>query len=117
MWRRRSWPFLRRRGRCESCVRGALIYPCLVLTFAFVVLTAMLLFLVPIFTKVYSQLGGQLPMLTKLVVHASNALRSGWYIIFPSFGGTIFGIRRWKRTASATVPGHRGFGAKTSQAF
>src|SRR5438067_2041690 len=40
-------------------VRGALIYPILVLGFAFLVLTAMLLFLVPIFTKIYTQLGGQ----------------------------------------------------------
>ncbi len=81
-------------------VRGALIYPILVLSFAFLVLTAMLLFLVPIFTHVYGQLGGHLPMLTQLVVHASDALRAAWYIIFPALGATAFGIRRWKRTES-----------------
>jgi type IV pilus assembly protein PilC len=79
-------------------VRGALIYPILVLGFAFLVLTAMLLFLVPIFTKIYTQLGGQLPMLTQIVVHASNALRAAWYIIFPGAVIGVFAIRRWKRS-------------------
>jgi type IV pilus assembly protein PilC len=62
------------------------------------VLTAMLLFLVPIFTKIYTQLGGQLPMLTQIVVHASNALRAAWYIIFPGAVMGVFAIRRWKRS-------------------
>jgi len=79
-------------------VRGALIYPILVLGFACLVLTAMLLFLVPIFTKIYTQLGGQLPMLTQIVVHASNALRAAWYIIFPGAVMGVFAIRRWKRS-------------------
>jgi type IV pilus assembly protein PilC len=79
-------------------VRGAMIYPSLVLTFAFIVLAAMLLFLVPVFSKIYAQLGGHLPMLTQLVVAASNALRAAWYIIFPAMGATAFGLRRWKRT-------------------
>ena len=79
-------------------VRGALIYPILVLSFAFLVLTAMLLFLVPIFTHIYQELGGHLPMLTQIVVHGSDLLRGGWYIIFPALGATAFGIRRWKRT-------------------
>src|SRR5207245_851723 len=35
-----------------------------------------------------------------IVVHASDALRSAWYIIFPVLGATDFGIRRWKRTES-----------------
>ena len=81
-------------------VRGAMIYPVLVLTFAFLVLTAMLLFLVPVFTKIYTQLGGHLPMLTQIVVHASNALRAAWYVIFPGIGVAAFGIRRWKRSES-----------------
>ena len=79
-------------------VRGALIYPILVLGFACLVLTAMLLFLVPIFTRIYTQLGGQLPMLTQIVVHASNALRAAWYIIFPGAVIGVFAIRRWKRS-------------------
>src|SRR3954469_4562944 len=52
-------------------VKGAMIYPALVVSFASIVLTAMLLFLVPVFEKMYTQLNGELPAMTKLIVAAS----------------------------------------------
>ena len=79
-------------------VKGAMIYPIVVLCFAFLVLTGMLLFLVPVFSKIFQQLNGQLPMLTQEVVNASNLLRNYWYIIFPLLGGSIYGLLRWKKT-------------------
>jgi type IV pilus assembly protein PilC len=79
-------------------VKGAMIYPTMVLIFATLVLIGMLLFLVPIFVKIFAQLGGQLPTLTLYVVHASNLLRNDWYIIFPGAGGAIFGIKKFKKS-------------------
>src|SRR2546430_2552568 len=79
-------------------VKGAMIYPTMVLIFATLVLIGMLMFLVPIFVKIFAQLGGQLPQLTQMVVGASNALRNDWYIIFPAAIGGGFGIRKLKRT-------------------
>src|ERR1700751_5636677 len=64
-------------------VKGAMVYPTVVFTFACLVLVAMLMFIVPIFAKIFTELHGQLPMLTQVVVHASNLLRHYWYIIFP----------------------------------
>src|SRR6266508_243007 len=81
-------------------VKGAMIYPTLVLGFATLVLTGMLMFLVPIFVKIFSDLGGDLPTLTQYVVNASNLLRHYWFIIFPLLGGTVFGIIKYKRTES-----------------
>src|SRR5438876_2882280 len=79
-------------------VKGAMIYPTMVLIFATLVLIGMLLFLVPIFVKIFAQLGGQLPTLTQYVVNASNIIRGYWFIIFPLFGLSIWGVRRFKRT-------------------
>ena len=79
-------------------VRGAMIYPIVVMTFASLVLVGMLLFLVPVFANIFAQLHGQLPTLTQIVVDFSNALRSYWFIIFPLLAAIGFGIRRWKRT-------------------
>jgi type IV pilus assembly protein PilC len=79
-------------------VKGAMIYPIMVLIFATLVLTGMLLFLVPIFVKIFAQLGGELPKLTQIVVGASNILKHKWYIIFPTLIGSIVGFRRWKNT-------------------
>src|SRR2546423_10124347 len=79
-------------------VKGAMIYPTMVMIFATLVLIGMLLFLVPVFVKTCAQLGGDLPRLTQMVVGASNALGSDWYIIFPAGIGAIFGVRKLKRT-------------------
>jgi type IV pilus assembly protein PilC len=79
-------------------VKGAMIYPTIVLTFATLVLFGLLLFLVPIFVKIFAQLNGQLPMLTQLVVHASNALRAYWFVIIPFFISLPFVFRWWKGT-------------------
>ena len=79
-------------------VKGAMIYPTVVLTFATLTLIGMLLFLVPIFVGIFEQLGGELPMLTQLVVNVSNVLRDQWFIVFPSFAALVLGLRRFKRT-------------------
>src|SRR6476646_8105767 len=88
-------------------VKGAMIYPAVVLTFATLVMTGMLMFLVPIFVKIFAQLGGELPTLTQYVLHASNALRHSLFPGIPipgvSFsagmvGGGLYAFRRWKKT-------------------
>ncbi|HWB22217.1 MAG TPA: type II secretion system F family protein [Gaiellaceae bacterium] len=79
-------------------VKGAMTYPTIVLIFATLVLIGMLLFLVPIFVKIFASLNGQLPTLTQYVLDASNLLRHDWFIVFPLWGGSIFGFFRWKKS-------------------
>jgi type IV pilus assembly protein PilC len=79
-------------------VKGAMVYPTIVLIFATLVLIGMLMFLVPIFVKIFAQLNGQLPTLTQYVLVASNLLRNDWFIIFPLGGGLVFGFLRGKKT-------------------
>jgi type IV pilus assembly protein PilC len=79
-------------------VKGAMLYPTMVLVFATLVLTGLLMFLVPVFVKIFGQLGGQLPTLTQYVVDVSDVLRQKYYIIFPILGALIFGLRKYKKT-------------------
>jgi type IV pilus assembly protein PilC len=91
---------IEKEARIKRRVKGAMLYPTIVLSFASIVLAGMLMFLVPVFTKIFTQLNGQLPTLTKFVVGASDGLRSYWFIIFPVVGGIIFGFRTWKKSES-----------------
>jgi type IV pilus assembly protein PilC len=81
-------------------VKGAMVYPTMVLIFATLVLAGMLMFLVPIFVKIFQELGGQLPTLTQYVVTASNILKNYWFIILPSIPAGIWGFKKWKATES-----------------
>jgi type IV pilus assembly protein PilC len=79
-------------------VKGAMMYPTMVLIFATLVLIGLLMFLVPVFVNIFAQLNGELPKLTQIVVAASNQLRHHWFIIFPAMFGSVWGVRRAKRT-------------------
>jgi type IV pilus assembly protein PilC len=79
-------------------VKGAMIYPTMVLIFATLVLIGMLMFLVPIFVKIFADLGGELPTLTQWVVAVSDLLRAKWFIIIPGMIGTVFAFKRWKKS-------------------
>ena len=83
-------------------VKSAMIYPAVVISFATLVLIFMLMFIVPVFQKVFDELNGQLPTPTRIIIGMSNALRGYWFIIFPLVGLIIYMFRRLKRTEEGT---------------
>src|SRR5882757_6453730 len=89
---------IERETKIKSRVKGAMMYPIMVLIFATLVLTGMLLFLVPFFTKVFLTLGGKLPTLTQWVVNASNFIKADWYLIIAFGLGSYFGFKKWRKT-------------------
>ncbi len=86
--------------KIKSRVKGAMVYPVIVIVFAVAVLNAMLLFLIPVFQRIFAQLNGQLPMLTRMVVAASTLMRHWSFLIFPFWIALIVGFFYWKRTES-----------------
>jgi type IV pilus assembly protein PilC len=81
-------------------VKGAMIYPTIVLTLATVVMFGMMLFLVPMFVNIFKELGGQLPTLTRYTVGVSNSIRHWWFVMIPGLIATVIAFRRYKRTES-----------------
>ena len=79
-------------------IKSAMTYPVVVVALVMLILTAMLLFVVPQFETIYTNLGGTLPLPTRILLGISNAFRNYWYIIgLGVFVGSIF-FRRYKKT-------------------
>jgi type IV pilus assembly protein PilC len=55
-------------------IKSAMTYPVIVLAFAGLMVTGVLMFIVPIFEKMFKQLGGDLPLPTKIIVNTSHSL-------------------------------------------
>jgi type IV pilus assembly protein PilC len=91
---------IEKQERIRRRVKGAMTYPTIVLIFATLVLCGLLLFIVPIFVKIFAELGGSLPKLTQIVLDASNLLRHDWFVIFPLIGALVFGFVKGKKTES-----------------
>jgi type IV pilus assembly protein PilC len=89
---------IEKENKLRRRVKGALVYPSVVITFATLVLIFMLMFIVPVFAQIFDDLGGELPKPTQLVVGASNLMRGWWFVIFPLVIGMVFGFRHWKKT-------------------
>lgn len=79
-------------------VKSAMAYPTVIMVFAAIVVTGMLWKIVPIFAGMFEQLGGNLPTLTQFLVNISNFLQSSWFVLFPSIGAAVYGIKRYKKT-------------------
>ena len=76
-------------------VKSAMTYPMVVAILVLIIVTAMLLFVIPMFQNIYGQLGGSLPAPTQVLINISNVVRKFWYIIFALEIGAAFGFRRW----------------------
>ena len=82
-------------------VISAMIYPLFVMSFALLTLTILLIFIVPIFAGLYKDLGGELPLLTSIVISVSNILTSLWgIVVYLMLGVAFFLFLRWRKTES-----------------
>jgi len=77
-------------------VKTAMVYPGVIMTFAFIVLAALLIFIVPVFESIFADFDGELPLITKTTVALSEALQSRWYLFLAGGIGLVVGFRRWK---------------------
>jgi type IV pilus assembly protein PilC len=75
-------------------IRSATFYPIAVLGFAVIILFAMLFFLVPIFVGFFPE-GAELPAPTRIIIGASDLLKSFWFIIIPLIILIIIGFRAY----------------------
>jgi type IV pilus assembly protein PilC len=89
---------IERETKLKRRIKGAMMYPTMVLIFATLVLIGMLLFLVPVFVRIFEQLNGQLPALTRVVIAMSDFVKSDWWLLIAVGIGATFGFKRWRRT-------------------
>ena len=61
---------IEKEAQIKRRVKGAMVYPAVVIAFASLVLTFMLLFIIPVFVNVFDDLNGELPKLTQIVMQA-----------------------------------------------
>ena len=79
-------------------VKSAMIYPAVIFTFAFVVLIAMVAFLIPVFVKTFQEFGSSLPTITRFTVGLSNVVTGQWYLLIAGTVAVVVAFRQWKRS-------------------
>lgn len=78
-------------------VRGAMVYPILVLTVGVGVVAFLMLAVIPTFVDMFLDLGIDLPLPTKLMIAASNFMRHFWWVIIGGILALVTAYRLWVR--------------------
>jgi len=79
-------------------IKSAMTYPVAVFGMVILIVTAMLMFVVPMFEELYADLGGTLPLPTRVLIGASNVITKLWFLWFGAIIGGTIAFRRWKKT-------------------
>lgn len=79
-------------------VKGAMVYPAILLLLTICMVTFMMIFIVPRITEAFTKAGASLPPLTQFVVNISNFLIHSWYILIAGIVWFIIFIKMFKMT-------------------
>lgn len=84
-------------------IRGALIYPAVVVTMMIAVITIMMVFVIPKLVTLYTQSTMELPLSTRILIAGSNLFVNFWWLGIMISVGAFIGINRWKKTPEGNL--------------
>ena len=98
--------YIEKAMKLKGQIKSAMIYPAAILGVAVVVIAVLMIWVIPIFAKMFSELSGGkmgLPGPTQLVIDISNIFTSYWYLILGSIVGLVFGIKKYYATSQGRM--------------
>ena len=84
-------------------IKGAMTYPVICLCISFVVMAVMLIFVVPVFQKMFGDFGAALPAPTQFVVDASEFAKANFHLVLGGIFLAIWGVKKIYRTEKGRI--------------
>ncbi|BAY12132.1 type II secretion system F family protein [Calothrix sp. NIES-2098] len=86
-------------ARLQNQIKAALSYPMVVGFLATAIFVGMTVFLIPIFARIFKDIGIELPALTQFLMNCSEILRSYWsLVIIAGIMGFVFAYKQYYKT-------------------
>jgi type IV pilus assembly protein PilC len=95
--------FMEKNDALVRKVKGAMIYPTVIMSVAAIAVTVLLIFVIPVFENLFSSAGLALPLPTRIVMGASRFLKGYWYIVLASAGTAAFLFKRYNATSDGKL--------------
>ncbi len=95
---RRLAEYQERIVKLRAQVKQAMTYPIAIFVFSIIVTIFMLWKVVPIFSGIFNELGANMPLLSKIMLAASNFIQSYIFYMIGGFIGFVFLYRYFKKT-------------------
>jgi type IV pilus assembly protein PilC len=95
--------FMEKNDALVRKVKGAMIYPGVIMTVAAGAIIVLLVFVIPTFQRMFAEAGIPLPFPTRLVIALSQGLKQYWWAVIAIVVGLVFAIRNYYRTQNGKL--------------
>ena len=98
--------YIEKAMKLKGQIKSAMIYPAAIMGVAVIVITVLMLFVIPIFAKMFLELSGgkvALPGPTQIVIDVSNFFIAYWYVILGAIVGMLVGIKKYYGTVQGRL--------------
>jgi len=92
--------FMEKNDALVRKVKGAMVYPVVIMSVAAIAITVLLIFVIPTFSKMFASVNMELPLPTRIVIGMSGFLTSYWWLMLAVGFGTWFMLKRYYATTS-----------------
>jgi type IV pilus assembly protein PilC len=96
--------FMEKADALKRKVKGAMIYPVAVISFALLIVAGLMVFVVPKFKEIFSQQGKALPAITQVLMDTSDwMIGGGWIVIIATPFVLVIGVKMLKRSPATAI--------------
>jgi type IV pilus assembly protein PilC len=95
--------FLEKNDALVRKVKGAMVYPGVIICVAMLAIAILLIFVIPTFQSMFASANLELPLPTRIVIGMSNFLIHFWWAMLLAIGGVIFGVRSYYGTPAGRL--------------
>jgi len=95
--------FMEKNMALKKKVKGAMTYPIICICISFVVMAVMLVFVVPVFEKMFKDFGGALPAPTQMVVDMSAFAQHNFHFIIGAIFAAVFLVKKIYKTEKGRI--------------
>ncbi len=90
--------YIEKAMKLKQKVKSAMIYPITIVGVAVLVITVLMLWVIPVFAKMFTDFGGTLPLPTRLVIGSSNFVKNNILLMVIALSAFIFLFRWYYKT-------------------
>ena len=95
--------FLEKNDALVRKVKGAMIYPAVIMSVAAIAVVTLLIFVIPVFAGMFASAGQALPLPTRIVIGASGFLKHYWWVIGAMVIGGGYSFKKYYATPSGKL--------------
>ena len=95
--------FMEKSMALKKKIKGAMTYPAICLAISILILVVILVFVIPVFSQMFTSFGSALPLPTQIVVDMSNMVKSNFIFFILGFFSLIFGIKKIYNTEKGRI--------------